>query len=480
MEVAQEIFQETNYNIQALSKFVDENEPRLVDDQKHSYNSIMVSMENDRGGLFFIDAPCGTGKTFLIDLLLANVRQRQHIALAVASSGIAATLLDGGRTAHSMFKLPLDLTRNEQPLCCINKNSTKGKLLQTCKLIIWDEATMSHKRAVEALDRTMKDFRDNTHLMGGVTIVLAGDFRQTLPVIPRGTRADQINACLKRSDLWSNFQRLSLTTNMRVHLSGDEGAGDFAIQLLRLGNGLLEKDNNDLIQLPFGHIIDSEQELIARVFTNIQIRYCDPKWLCERAILAPKNAAVTDINRRILDMLPGEKRAYKSVDTVTSLDHVVNYPTEFLNSLQPTGIPPHNLMLKLGASIMLLRNLDPPKLCNGTQLIIIHMMHHVLEATIMSGTFAGENCFIPRIPMKTTDLPFDFQRLQFPVRLSFAMTINKSQGQSMKVVGLNLADPVFSHGQLYVGTTRVGNPNRLFILAPQGKTKNIVYPEALE
>ena len=94
-----------------------------------------------------------------------------------------------------------------------------------------------------------------------------------------------------------------------------------------MGNGLLEKDNNDQIQLPFGHIIEMEQDLIARVFPNIQIRKCDPKWLCERAILAPKNAAVKEINRRILDMLPGEIRSYKSVDTVTSQDHVVNYPT---------------------------------------------------------------------------------------------------------------------------------------------------------
>ena len=128
---------------------------------------------------------------------------------------------------------------------------------------------------------------------------------------------------------------------------------------------------------------------------------------------------------------------------------------------------------------MLLRKLDPPKLCNGTRLTRKRMMSHVLEATIISGKCAGMNCFIVRIPMRPTVLPFEFQRLQFPVRLCFAMKINKSQGQILKVVGLNLADPVFSHDQLYVGLSRVGNPDGLFILALEGKTKNIVYSEAL-
>ena len=123
---------------------------------------------------------------------------------------------------------------------------------------------------------------------------------------------------------------------------------------------------------------------------------------------------------------------------------------------------------------MLLRNLDPPKLCNGTRLTIKIMMSNVLEATIIFGKYAGVNCFIPRIPMRPTDLPFEFERLQFPVRLCFAMT-----KRTVKVIGLNLANPAFSYGQLYVGLSRVGNPEGFFILAPEGKTKNIEYSEAL-
>ena len=106
-------------------------------------------------------------------------------------------------------------------------------------------------------------------------------------------------------------------------------------------------------------------------------------------------------------------------------------------------------------------------------------MSHVLEATIISERYTGVNCFIPRIPMRPLDLPFELERLQFPPSLYFAMIINKSQEQSQKVVGLDLADPVFSHCQLYVGFSRVENPDSHFILAPEGKTKNIMHSEAL-
>jgi ATP-dependent DNA helicase PIF1 len=107
-------------------------------------------------------------------------------------------------------------------------------------------------------------------------------------------------------------------------------------------------------------------------------------------------------------------------------------------------------------------------------------MPHVIEATIMTGCAKGEDVFIPRIPLLPTDLPFPFKRLQFPVRLAFAMSINKSQGQSLKVAGVNLETPCFSHGQLYVACSRVGTGKNLYVLAPDGKTKNVVYRTALQ
>lgn len=151
---------------------------------------------------FFLDAPGGTGKTFLISLILAKIRSQQKIALAVASSGIAATLLDGGRTAHSTFKLPLNVHNKPDAMCNIKKNSGIAAVLRKSSIIIWDECTMAQKYSLEALNRTMHDLNSNNKLFGGAILLLSGDFRQTLPVIPRSTFADEINAYLKESFLW--------------------------------------------------------------------------------------------------------------------------------------------------------------------------------------------------------------------------------------------------------------------------------------
>ena len=479
-----ELVRETNYNLDDLTHYVDTNEPMLTDDQRTAYDEILSQVFSKQGGVIFLDAPGGTGKTFLINLLLSKVRQQKEIAIAVASSGIAATLLIGGRTAHSAFKLPLNLIHSDSAVCDINKGTGKARVLEKCSVIVWDECTMAHKRALEALDRTLQDVRSNSSIMGGTVVLLAGDFRQTLPIIPRSTMADELNACLKASYLWKHVKTLKLNKNMRVHLAGDDdGAGTFSEILLKLGNGKLMPDpQTELIQLQnnFCTLVTTLDELINEVFPNIQSNNKNQDWLCERAILAPRNDNVYKLNAQIQNMIPGSLKQYKSIDTVTDPSQAVFYPVEFLNSLEPAGFPSHNLQLKTGSSIMLLRNLDPPRLCNGTRLCVKHFYPNVIEATIVTGCGRGDDVFIPRIPLIPTDLPFEFKRLQFPIRLAFAMTINKSQGQSMKFVGLDLTNPCFSHGQLYVGCSRVGNPKNLFILAPEGKTKNIVYKKALE
>ena len=126
----------------------------------------------------------------------------------------------------------------------------------------------------------------------------------------------------------------------------------------------------------------------------------------------------------------------------------VGYPPEYLNTLNAPGIPLLRLRLKLGCPLMILRNLNPTNgLCNGTRAILTDCKRHVLQVQLLGGDHHGKRVLIPRIKFKFPEdvIGFHLERKQFPVRLAFAMTINKSQGQTVKHVGLDLRNPVFTH-----------------------------------
>lgn len=156
-------------------------------------------------------------------------------------------------------------------------------------------------------------------------------------------------------------------------------------------------------------------------------------------------------------------------------DDAVHYPVEFMNSLNLPGFPTHVLELKVGVPIILMRNINPPKLVNGTRLIIQKLLPNLIICKVLTGIGKGEMTLIPRIPFIPNEDWIHFKRVQFPVRLAFAMSINKAQGQTIKCCGVNLEDSCFSHGQLYVAFSRVGSPNNLYIHAPLHKTPNVVY-----
>ncbi|UYV63109.1 hypothetical protein LAZ67_2003163 [Cordylochernes scorpioides] len=477
-----DILRELAYDTAELEDNVASMLPKLLTEQIRVFDAVLSKINLSQPIIIFLDAPGGTGKTYLLNLLLAMIRKEQNIAIAVASSGIAATLLAGGRTAHSVLKLPLTFAEGQTAVCNIRKNSDKASLLRSCKLLVWDECTMAHKIALEALDRTLQDIRDDPQPMGGLVVLLAGDFRQTLPVVTRGTPADELNACLKSSYLWSHIVKMHLTVNMRVQLHNDTTAAQFADELLKIGEGQLETDSEGNIQFSntFCQVVESSESLYEKVFPNIGVNYLSEEWLCARTILAPKNSTVLEINNTILNSIPGESKIYSSIDTMVDPDESVSYPPKFLHSLELSGTPSHKIVLKVGVPVILIRNLDPPRLCNGTRLCITQMGTNVLQARILTGSFRGEEVLIPRIPIIPNDLPFKFRRLQFPVMVAFAMTINKSQGQTLQVVGVHLESPCFSHGQLYVACSSVSSPKNLFVFSSTfSKTRNIVYQGAL-
>jgi hypothetical protein len=214
------------------------------------------------------------------------------------------------------------------------------------------------------------------------------------------------------------------------------------------------------------------------------------------------NKDVDNINTAIMNRFdlstpdgpPAQRRTYQSADSVVQGEQRGVYPTEFLNSLSMSGVPPHTLTLKEGFPVILLRNM-PGGLANGTRLIVVKLMHHIIDAEIATGPDKGGHVFIPRLnitPSDTERMPFTLRRQQFPLRPAFAMTINKAQGQTLQTVGVYLPKPVFCHGQLYVAFSRCSSRWAVQVLvrggsraalngAPVGVyTSNVVYREVLQ
>ena len=175
------IQEELEYDVAALRDQVAEQLPTLLPSQRHVYDLVMAAVDGRRPLSVFVDAAGGTGKTYVFNTLLAAVRSQGLVALAVAYSGIAATLLAGGRTYHSRFKAPLLV--DETSTCAISAQSPLADLIRRTALIVWDEAPMAHRHHLEAFDRTLRDVTGSDEPFGGKVLVLGGDFRQILPVI---------------------------------------------------------------------------------------------------------------------------------------------------------------------------------------------------------------------------------------------------------------------------------------------------------
>ena len=410
--------------------------------------------------MFFVDGPGGSGKTYLYNFLV-SVCKAFHLKVSCSAySGVAATLLENGSTCHSVFKLPVPCTDGSK--CHVSPSSEYGKYLKEVDMFIIDEVSMMNKYAFEAIDIMLQDVCKNKNPFGGKIMVFGGDFRQTLPIVKHGSADQIIDQCVVSSDLWSNCQRLTLNKNMRA----DSNNSEFSQFILKMGSNKLKDLNcpsaHECIELPSQCVLNKIDELNVSPSTLINeifpVGIC-PNEIQKRVILTPTNKSSLEINDEILKTIPGEIHQSFSYDTAISDDLGNNdlYPVDFLNSINCGGAPPHILNLKKGCIIMLLKNLDiQAGLSNGTRLVLKHVHSSVLEAEILCGAHAGNKHFIPKVFFQPSDveLPFTLKRFQFPVRLAYSMTINKSQGQSFSKVGIYLERSCFGHGQLYVAFSR--------------------------
>ncbi len=159
------IAEQRNYNQEEQAQYAADHIPRLNPEQQSAFNRIVEAVNNKTGQTFFLHGPGGTGKTYVYNTLCYFLRGQGKIVLCVASSGIAALLLIGGRTAHSCFKIPINI--HESSTCGIKKNSQLADLIRATDLIIWDEAPMQSRHIHEAVDCTFQDICNSDHSFGG-------------------------------------------------------------------------------------------------------------------------------------------------------------------------------------------------------------------------------------------------------------------------------------------------------------------------
>ncbi|KAF1896240.1 hypothetical protein Lal_00018519 [Lupinus albus] len=246
----------------------------------------------------------------------------------------------------------------------------------------------------------------------GEVVILGGDFRQVLLVIPKGNNPKMISACIVKSPLWAYTHILHLrqnTCSLQYHNFAELG-----LEMVWEGDDLI-------------------QQLIQEIFPNLRSHGWDGSYMSERAILTSTNENVEGDTNNL-------------------------YQQEYLNSITRGGLPPHVLRVRKGAPLMLLRNIDPKLgLCNGTRLFCPGTYMNMLDVEVLSGQHAGHRAFLPRIKLKISDnmkLLFILKRKQFHVRLSFILTINKAQGQIIPNVSIYLPKHVFGHDQVYVALSR--------------------------
>jgi ATP-dependent DNA helicase PIF1 len=268
---------------------------------------------------------------------------------------------------------------------------------------------------------------------------------------------------------------------MRLNRSG---YSNFADYLLQTGRGLLSSDDEFATIPEYVTMTRNLEELFQFVYGK-DLNDLSAAQLSDCAILAPLNASVRDLNSMAIERLRGQSRLYLSTDEELDAEGniIEDLPVEVLNNMYRPGLPVHNLKLKVKALVMCMRNMSRD-VCNGTKLQVQNLYPNLIDCLILTGPARGNTISLPRIMLTDNRSPDTviLRRRQFPITLAYAMTIDKSQGQSLQRVGVALESPCFAHGQLYTALSRCRDPSSLALYVPQGdisgrKVKNVVWTE---
>ena len=449
----------------------------------------------------------GTGKTRCLRHLIARSRERGHVVIVSSFMAIAASLLPGADTNHRTHGLPLyDRKKHERgddqpPEATLKAHSRQARALRAASLIVFDEAPMQGRVLLEAADRQLRRLRNDVRPFGGATVVMAGDFKQLLQVMPGADEDDVASDSLAASPLFRDACKTYLRKQYRVN---DRDWNRFGLEL---GYGVTDDAVTDCpagcdpasadpAAPPcgtcggLGFVVASEPA--SGAFTK-SIDALRQKVRLVTSDAAEARAAIDEASDRdmivsFLNFDVDEHNMYYACrhrdDSSFRELPAANIRNPDLHDVDPTaaamltddmmeaavvnGVPSSSLHLWVGARVMLLRNMHVLNgLFNGQLMEVVAINRYVISVKLLDARYGNDVHHIPRIKFeaKVGDVPFT--RVQFPLRLAYAITANKSQGQTLTGnIVLDLRRPSFAPGQLYVAFTRVPNGANVTLLVP--------------
>jgi len=496
-----------------------------TNEQQEILNDIVHAVEHQQTKIYYVQGQAGSGKSTLAKKIMAYCRSINKLCAGCASTGLAATLYEGFETAHSLFKFPVveeDEREVDVPVeCQLSKSPNRMEYLKAVDVILWDEFPSCDREVFEAAYRALNKFNKKI-------VITMGDMRQIAPVVVNGDKVDVLNHSITSSPLWRNFSIKKLTKNMRLlHLQTNnssrmeymENQRQYGEMLLDIGNGTkraVNLESNDTsqkttegttIELQGCLRIADKKEAINFVFTAP----LNPDLVSKMAILAGTNEEVDEWNQEVQKLNAYPLITLASHDELAESDDPHNIlrsmlTDDVLNSYNKNGVPPHTLKLKINDTCIVLRNLNKKEgLTNNTRVRIIAITTKCVR--VQTITEQKKSFSIPRIRFKFR-LPFgrsfELLRTQFPLRLAYCISINKSQGNivlfqscklsNMRIIGqelskclLDLRTPPFAHGHLYVALSRIRKYTDIAVYTNDENiingvvtTENVVYPELLK
>jgi hypothetical protein len=513
---------------EANARFYDEHVRKLTCEQSAVLAAVQRAVLNPQEPhrCFFVDGPGGTGKSFLMKTLAAWANSSPDTSgLCAAFQGIVAQMYQHGVTLHRGFALPLDTEfgSGNAATSSVQAGSAHGNRLSSFKLFIIDEISMVHSTYFTLIDNCLRNVTGRDMPFGGAVVLCGGDMRQLSAVVPGGSHMDTVAASVISNSLWANFGTFRLTIPQR-----DRRDPEWSAAVLAIGSGLAPRFGSDkapmeqtsgrasskahYIVVPDRvRVFQAPEDATAWLYDGVQpegTQYTENgrSPASRRAMLCPHNATVDAFNEQILRspllhfdddahdagivrLMASEQREQEDDAPEVRWNRTHDVSEDFMAKLTNPGVPNHVLELRVGCIVMVMRNLCAKYgIMNGVKLRVERISRFLIVAKTLCS--AQRTVLLPRITfnMSVPSSAVRIVRRQFPIRLAYAMTTNKSQGQTLARVCYDLRQPVFTHGACYVGLGRVEEAEDLALLlgedaqGPDGRwyILNIVYTELVQ